>query len=265
MSELQTEDGATFSEEVPETGTVTDGSELAPDTGENQEQKTEGFNQEAANKAINKKHFQFKEAERQQKAAEDRANELEAKLQTMEQGSEPVVPAIPDPYSENYEAEVKAYGEAIQRKTQFDQRAQFAQEQQSRTQQEAQQAEDKRFDILLSEFTDRSTKLGLDKKDVDQASITVAQYGINPDLALFLLEDSEGPLITKYLAANTFELESLANMNPMQAAIQVNSAIRQRASSMKPQVSGAPDPADVLQGNGAPEQESPLLKGATFE
>ena len=265
MSELQTEDGATFSEEVPETGTVESGAELAPASGEGHEQKPEGFNQEAANKAINKKHFQMKEAERSAEASRKEAEELRVKLQTMEQGSEPIVPAIPDPYSENYEAEVKAYGEAIQQKTQFDQRAVFAQEQQSRTQQEAQQAEDKRVNDLLSGFNNRATQLGLDQNEIDQAGDTVAQYGINRDLVMFLLEDAEGPLITKYLAKNPLELEALRVMNPMQAAIKVNSEIRQRASSMKPQVSGAPDPAEVLQGNGAPEQESPLIKGATFE
>lgn len=265
MSELQTEDmGAVDNTEVIDTGTVENGAELAPASGEGHEQKPEGFNQEAANKAINKKHFQFKEAERQQKAAEDRASELEAKLQSMEQGSEPVVPAIPDPYSENYEAEVKAYGEAIQRKTQFDQRQQFAQEQQSRTQQEAQQAETKRVNDLISGFNDRATQLGLDQTEIDQAGDTVAQYGINQDLVFFLLEDNEGPLITKYLAANPLELEALRNMNPMQAAIKVNSEIRERASSLKPQVSNAPEPPETINGGGVVESPNPWVSGGSF-
>lgn len=267
MSELQTDDvGTTENVEAISAGTVTDGSDLAPDTGANQEQKPEGaVDQESINKAINKKHFQYKEEERKRLAAEKEAEELKSRLQKLEMGSEPNVPPIPDPYDEDYETKVKARDEALMRKVEFDARQRIASEQQERTQKEAQEAEKKRIESLAQGFDNRATQLGLDVNAVRSAGDVVVNYGIGEELAIFLLEDKEGPLITTYLAENPLEIEELRQMSPLQAAIKINSEVRTKASARKPQVSAAPEPADILSGNGAPEDNRPLIRGAKFE
>lgn len=251
--------------ETVATGTVTDGAELAAATGENQEQKTEGFNQEAANKAINKKHFQYKEEERQRKATEAENKRLQSELETLKQGEAPVVPDIPDPFSDNYEDQIKARDEALMRKAAYDKQQEFVANQQANAQKQTEEAEQKRFDGLVSGFNSNAVKLGLDAQEVERAGNTVAQYGISADVASYILEDSEGPLIAKFLAANPLEIESLNTLSPMQAAIKLNNEIRTKAASLKPQISNAPDPADILSGGGVPEGQSPLLSGATFE
>jgi len=93
MSELQTEEaGAELPLETAnvEAGTAESGADLAAASGDDHEQSTNnGIDQEAVNKAINKKHFQMKEAERKAEASDKRAQELEVRLQKLEQGDDP--------------------------------------------------------------------------------------------------------------------------------------------------------------------------------
>lgn len=264
MSELPTEEAGAELLAEANPGTVESGAELATASVEGHETKTDGIDQEAVNKAINKKHFQMKEAERNAEASDKRANELEARLQKLEQGEDPIIPAIPDPYSETYEADIKARDEAITRKAQFDSQQTFAADQATRTQNEQMQANQTRVDGLLTEYNDRSVKLGLDPNKVEAAGNRVVDYGISADLANFILADEEGPLITQYLADNPMELDGLARMTPMQAAVRVNSVVREKAASLKPQISQAPEPTEVLNGRGAPEGTDPWLAGGTY-
>lgn len=265
MSELQTEEtGAELPAEV-DAGTVESGADLAAASGGDHEQSTsDSIDQDAVNKAINKKHFQMKEAERKAEASDKRAGELEARLQKLEQGDEPVIPPIVDQYDEDYEAKVKARDEAIQRKWQFDSQQKTAADQATRTQNEQVQAQQAKVDGLVSEYNDRSVKLGLDATKVESAGNRVVEYGISADLAQFILADPEGPLITTYLAENPLELDRLGKMTPMQAAVRVNSTIREKAAPLKPKVTQAPEPAEVLNGRGAPEGKEPWLQGVKY-
>ncbi len=268
MSELQTEEtGADLNQGTAEVdaGTVESGADLAAASGGDHEQSTDdNFNKEAANKAINKKHWEAREAERKADAATKRADDAEARLQKLEQGDEPVIPPIVDQYDEDYEAKVKARDEAIQRKAQFDFQQKNVADQATRTQNEQVQAQQAKVDGLVTEYNDRSTKLGLDAKKVDDAGMRVVDYGISAELAQFILADEEGPLITTYLADNPLELDRLGKLSPMQAAVRVNSVIREKAASLKPKVTQAPEPAEVLNGRGAPEGKEPWLQGVKY-
>lgn len=264
MSELQTEEVVAETPANTEAGTVESGAELATASVEGHETKTDGIDQEAVNKAINKKHFQMKEAERNAEASDKRANELEARLQKLEQGEDPVIPPPVDPYADDYEEKTRQRDEAITRKAKFDSQQQFAADQVTRTQNEQMQANQTRVDGLLTEYYDRTVKLGLDPNKVEAASNRVVDYGISADLANFILADEEGPLITQYLADNPMELDGLARMTPMQAAVRVNSIVREKAASLKPQISQAPEPTEVLNGRGAPEGTDPWLSGGTY-
>lgn len=268
MSELQTEEaGAELPQETAnvEAGTAESGADLAAASGDDHEQSTNnGIDQEAVNKAINKKHFQMKEAERNAEASEKRAQELEARLQKLEQGDDPVIPPIVDPYDEDYEAKTKARDEAILGKAQFDFQQTAVADQASRTQQEQVRADQARVDGLVTEYTDRATKLGLDAKKVDDAGDKVVAYGISADLAQFILADEEGPLITTYLADNPLELDRLGKLSSMEAAVRINSIVREKAASLKPKITQAPEPAEVLSGRGAPEGKDPWLSGVKY-
>jgi hypothetical protein len=267
MSELHTDSVESVDDftEATETGTGETGAELAPATGDNQEEKTsQDFNQESVNKAINKKHFQMKEAERRAEAAQKEAEELKARLQKLEQGPEPTIPSIPDPYSETYEQDMVAYSEAVAKKAEFDANQRFANEQKARQQQEAQEQQQKALQEKVTQYRTNAQSLGLDPDDVDRAGDAVVNYGISADVASFLLEDKDGPLITKYLADNPMEIERLSTMSPMMAAIAVNNDLRERASVYRPKTTSAPAPPETLSGGGVPSDD-PRLKGVIFE
>ena len=129
----------------------------------------------------------------------------------------------------------------------------------------AERAEQERLKGLVESYDKQVVKLGLNAEEVRKAGDVVVSYGISGELAEFIAGDSDGPLITKYLANNPLELDDLRNMSPIQAALKINSDIRSAASTLKPQATGAPDPAETLSGRGAGEKVSPLIKGANFE
>jgi hypothetical protein len=151
------------------------------------------------------------------------------------------------------------------RKAQQDAQKQSAIAQQTAQKEVAEKANQERIQGLIDEYDKRIGTLGLDANDIARAGKTVVDYGISGDVAEFILQQEEGPLITKYLADNPLELDELRNMPPIDAALRINSTIKQAASALKPQASEAPDPAETLAGRGAGEQVSQFIKGAKFE
>lgn len=250
-----------------DTGTVNEsGSELAADSGEGHEkQPDESVNQDAVQAVINKKHWEAKEAERKALAAEQNAKELQAKLDSLTAEQDPVVPDIPDPYDDDYELKVKARDEALLRKANFDAQQQYAQYQSQQAQQAQVQQQQQKNQEIMNEFSDRTTKLGLDKQEIAQAAQKLASYGMREDLASYVMQQEEGPLLMAHLSNNYQDLEKLHTLNPMDVGTFVSTVLAPKAASRKPKISQAPEPTDVLSGSGAAESTSPLLKGAKFE
>lgn len=277
MSELQTEqvdNGVKLDTDNIETETIVDeaagtddlsGSDLAPDTEEKQE-KSEHLDQDKANHAINKQHAKYREEERKRKASDARVAELEEKLGKLDaEPADVIIPPLPDPYDEDFTEKMEARDAALVQKTQQDATKQSAQAGKEAQRVEAEQANQTRIDNLVTGYDENATKLGLNIDAIKAAGAKVVEYGISGELAEFILADEDGPLITQYLADNPIELDKFNTMSPINAALRINSVIRQAASKRKPQVSAAPDPTEVLSGNGAPPKESPFLAGATFE
>ena len=244
-----------------ETATTESGAELATATGEHQDKTDDGVQ-----KAINKQHAKYREEERLKIAAQNEARVLKEKLDAIEAEKKVViVPPVPDPYDEDYEAQVKARDEAIKRQATQDAQQQNVIEQQTAAQEAANRADQDHVQSLVDDYTKRIVTLGLDRVEMESAGRTVVEAGISGEIAEFILQQEDGPLITKYLAANPIELDDLRHLPPIQAALKINSDIRLAASAMKPQASTAPDPAETLTGRGAGEQKNPLIAGATFE
>jgi len=262
MSELQPDEITPESEELE---TAEGGAELAPATGETQDKTEDGTN-ENVQKAINKQHAKYREEERLKIAAQNEAKELKEKLAAFEaEKGDIIVPEMPDPYDDNYEEKVKARDEAITQKATQNAQKQTVIEQQNANQEAANRAEQEQIQSLINDYDKRIVKLGLDVNMIKKAGEKVVEYGITGDLAEFILQQEDGPLITQYLAENPVQVDELRNMTPIQAALKINSDIKLAASAMKPQASNAPDPAETLSGRGAGEQKNPLIAGATFE
>jgi hypothetical protein len=264
--ELQTSGITLDSIETEEAATTEEGgAELATATGENQA-KNEDSAQDNVQKAINKQHAKYREEERKRIAAEREAQELKERLDAIEaEKREVTVPEMPDPYDDDYETKAAAREDAIRRQAEQEAQKKLILEQQNAQKEAADRAEQERILGLATEYDNRIDTLGLDRAKLAAAAKTVMDYGLSDELAEFILDIEDGPLITQYLADNLLELDELRHMTPINAALRISTTVREAASTLKPQASSAPDPTETLSGRGAPDQVSSLIKGATFE
>lgn len=283
MSKLQPEDGYTFDDdetatEVEEVAPVddvnepegqqdedSDGSESAPDKTPNEEVvKFDEKQQEVFNKAIAEKVHKRREAERKAEKLEKELEELKAKFP---QQTRPEVPQVRDPLALN-DAEFADYqarrDKALRDQAAYDARQQFIQQQNEQMQQRKAQAQHEALVEDVKTYSSRATKLGVKAEELQEAGNAVAQYGIDEQLVQYILQDDHGPLITKYLAKNPLELETLRNMSPVMAAARIATSIKQKASALKPKVNSAPDPIDLPSRSGSAQKKAGPV-GATFE
>ena len=102
------------------------------------------------------------------------------------------------------------------------------------------------------------------QEELQAAGNIIGQFGIQDDVANYILEEEQGPLITTYLSKNLLELEKLKDMSPAAAAVYIATTVKQKAAALKPKVNSAPDPLEQPHGAGkAPKPRGP--QGAVFE
>lgn len=219
--------------------------------------------QEVFNKAIAKKTFELRETERRLEAER---HERERYALELEKYRAPVldIPPMPDPYEDGYEQKVRARDQAIALKAAHDAQNYQRQQAQQAQEQEASYRRQQDLERSVSEYKSNALKFGVKQEELTQAAQTVANYGINEDLAMAIIQDEQGALITTYLADNIEDLDKVVRMTPIQAAMYIASVVKPKAQARKPKVSSAPEPTLAVRGNGAPESKSPLLKGVTY-
>lgn len=219
--------------------------------------------QEVFNKAIAKKTFELRETERRLEAERQ---ERERYALELEKYRAPVldIPPMPDPYEDGYEQKVRARDQAIALKAAHDAQNYQRQQAQQAQEQEANYRRQQELERSVSEYKSNALKFGVKQDELTQAAQTVANYGINEDLAMAIIQDEQGALITTYLADNIEDLDKVVRMTPIQAAMYIASVVKPKAQARKPKVSNAPEPTLAVRGNGAPESKSPLLKGVTY-
>ena len=215
---------------------------------------------------VNKQHRKYRDAEREAKQAKAEADKLKQELEELKaQSVDLTVPPIPDPYSENFEEQVRVRDEAIARKTKHEAAQSDLEKRAKQNEQDALESQKAEEAKQVEAFDANMVTLGLNPIEVKQAAETLLDYGLSDTLQDIVLEDSDGPLFVQYLANNPLELESLNGMSALQMVKVLDSDIRQKASLLKPKTSRAPDPPETLTGGGVTELEDPLLKGARFE
>lgn len=236
----------------------------APEGQQDQNQQTDVELTEAAKKAVGKQHFKFREEERGHAATKQQLEEAQAKLVAIEAAKpKPEIPPMPDSFDEDFDTKMAARDQAIISKAQFDaQQGVFAQQQESVKQAQV-DAQAKTINDAVAVYQSKTTELGLKQEEIDAAGNIVAGY-VSQDVAMFLLSDPDGPLMTKHLADNPLELDALRNMTPMQAAITLNSTVRAASQKLKPQQTNTPAPAETLDGGVIPENKSSWLQGGTY-
>jgi len=270
MSELQSDSIESDLTEQSVIENQNDGVDLATTSEAEHEEKPqvddEVAKQEAINKAINKKHFEAKQAERERDEARAKLAELQKAEQERQAATVGNIPPAPDPFDDDYEVKAMAREDAIRKQASFEAENQVLLQQQQRQQQEQAQAKAVAQSEAITAYAAKANELGVKQDELQAAGNTVAQYGLSDDLIMHILKDSEGPLITKHLAANPQEGFQLASMSPYAVGSFLD-GIKQKASALKPKTTEAPPPAERLSGNGVDTNKGQFhhIGGAKFE
>ncbi len=215
-------------------------------------------------KALAKLAFEKRVADREAKQLREELEKLRANLP---QQSRPVVPELPDPLTmtdDQHRKFMEQRDAALAQRAAWDAQQQMLNEQKQRAEQERQRQQQEAVLKAAETYTARAVQLGVKPDELHQAGNMVAQYGIDANLAEMILQDEQGPLITKYLSQNIMELAELNNLPVTQAAVRIATIIKQKAAALKPKVSTAPAPPQPVRSGGIGHKDYGI-EGATYE
>lgn len=223
-------------------------SDSSPDSGENHEDKHNGF-QQRINKVTADKYAEKRRADALQKELE----ELKKSSPTSEPVTTPTPqstarPELPDDiYDEKkmrkYHNDMIAYNERIAQEA--SQKAAGNWEQQQKAEAQKQQQSQ-----ILQSWQQNAIKDGVDFDKLHAAEQVVNQAGISEQLATHIMRDANGPKIATYLADNPALLYEVISMNPTDAAVKIATEVKPQALSTTPKVSSAPEPIAEINGGG---------------
>ena len=243
--------------------------EESGDTGDNQESnESKPLFSEEGQKVFNAKMAEAKRQTRELEAEKQKyADQLQQMQSQLPQNQRPSVPELPDRYDfdsdEDYRQASATRDAKMRELVNFETQERFKQVQAQRQQEQGQRAAQEQMKTTLTEFQQNAVKVGIESSELNQNIETVNSYGIDQNLGIHIMSRPDGPLITKYLAANPGELDRLNQSDPYTAASIVATEIAQKAANLKPRTTNAPDPLSPLRGSGStPKERGP--KGATF-
>lgn len=252
--------------DAQETEHTDDSSGMATETGKDGKKPTVTpflpDQQAIFDKAMHERTFRLREVERQLEAERQ---ERERVAKELEKLRAPVaeIPPMPDPYEDGYEQKVRARDQAIALRAAHESQNYQQQQAQLARQQEAERRQQEQIAESVTAYKANATKLGIKQEELTQAAQTVANYGINEDLAMAIINDDQGALITTYLAENIDDLDKVVRMTPIRAAMYIASVVKPKAQARKQKISSAPEPTTALRGNGA--ERSSLPKGYSIK
>jgi len=265
MSELENQVDEIEQDEIEEVNEVEpqddEVSELAPEQEaepEQNEEEAHKVNQDKINQVINKKHREAKEWQEKYEA-------LAKQQQQNAQPDAPEIPPMPDPFDDDYAEKVKQRDEALRKRSVYEAEQQLRQQIAQQQAQQAQQQQIAQMKEATESYVKKAKEYGITPEQLQEYGTTAAQY-VSDDLALAIVQDPDGALLTKYLASNPMEAMQLQSMNPYQVVMHIERNIRPKAQALKPKKTSAPQPTTKVDASGANvKTESPLLKGARFE
>ena len=213
--------------------------------------------QQIFNEAVGQKVKATRAAERKLQDVERQLEEANSKIP---QAARPEVPAMPNPYEDDYESQMAVRDDAIRQAASFDGReaadlAQAQRNEQAANRQRQQAALDRE-----QVFYGEADKQGIKKAELDVAAGVVGSYGLNPDLVNEIMKDEQGGAIVMHLAKNPLTIEQLNGASYLEVG-NVYAEIRKSATVKK---ISAPSPsAPVVGGGVAKPSRGPA--GATYE
>jgi len=244
-----------------ETSTVV--STETPEVTENKEEVVEEkvFSKTDVNKMFSDRHKDGLKEQDEIRTLKERNEELQSQIP---QNVRPVIPEMPDTLDENFDVLMKERDAKIVEVTQFDNAQVTADTLAANQQQQNTQAVQDSVNKSVDGYKDRAIKLGMTQIEVEAAGQKLINMGLNGELAMHILDESHGPVITKYLSENLIEFDAINRMTPMQAAVEIATNIKQKAIDSHKPGEKVPAPVDNLDGPGAVEGEGGPV-GATYE
>jgi hypothetical protein len=244
--DASTDEPITMSDLEADTEVVTPEPDSSTAPVEKQEEKNADPFQERINKVTAQKYEQQR-----------RADGLEAELQKARANVvQPIVPSgTPTPPDmpedvydseamQNYHTNMVAYNQTVADNaatSAYEKQNQLAQEQ---TQQAAQQQ-------TVSTFVENAIRDGIDTDKLRVAEQTLVQAGITPQLGEYLMKDKHGGKVAEYLHDNPAVMHEMLALDPVTAAVRIETEIKTKALSQTPKVSNAPEPIPEISGSGA--------------
>lgn len=216
---------------------------------------------EAAQKVINRKHFQYHEERRKRLKLEERVKELEANTK---QESQPIIPDVPDVMDPKYAEKMQARDNAIIAFAKYNETQQASQAQQQRELEDNQRQAALKNQERLQTFLQEGIKHGITQEESLKQQAEIIPF-INAEIANFLLDDSEGPLLVKHLSTDYMALSKISELPPLQAAAFIKTQISPKIQKFKKQPTRTPEPPDDLPSGGRAKQQQEFLKGVIFE
>ena len=211
------------------------------------------------NKVIAQKAFESREHKRE---AESLRQELAAIKEREAILKEPMILPVPDQYDDNYAEQMEARDKSIQDKAQYDASQRVRAEHAEYQRQQQNQEQINQVNERGNKYKENSIKLGVDQAQLGEAANIVANYGIRQDVAMELLSEEQGPLITMYLAQNPQALDAINTANAISLG-NVWNDIKTKASSLQTKTTSTPDPVETQKGSGVgPKNRGPA--GATY-
>jgi hypothetical protein len=243
------------------------GPELATETQhEVTAEPTEAEKEAKRQAAFNKQYGEKKRLERER----DEARAEIAKMQQVQQPTNaPEVGDFPNEFdydtTEDFESAKTRFVTNVRANEQYAQSQQHTYNTQQAENNRVAAEQQEKLNANLVSYTASAKKNGISDQELQTAANSVYEYGITPDLTHAILADPDGPLLTKYLAANPQEVQNLVSMNPYAAGAHMIN-LKAKAATLKPKTSSTPSPTtDISGGGGDVTRDSPLIKGATFE
>ena len=235
-------------QEVATNDSVVASETTAPVEGESEQQVDEvEVAKQKANDAFNKQYGQLKQGERDLATANDKLAKFQQADRDRQAAQVGEIPAMPDYFDDDFDAKVKQRDEALIAQANFNAQNNAYIQQQDFNQQQAAQAQQVKVQESMTSYSQKATELGIKQDELQAAGNAVANYGLSDDLVMHILNEPDGPLITKHLAANPQDGYKLAQMSPFAVGSFLD-GIKAKASALKPKTSNAPAPVDNLQG-----------------
>jgi len=222
--------------------------------------------QDKANAAFNKQYGQLKQGERDLATANDQLAKFQQADRDRQAAQVGEIPAMPDAFDDDFDAKVKQRDDALIAQANFNAQNNAYLQQEQFSQQQAAQVKAAKVQESMASYSQKATELGIKQEELQAAGEQVATYNLSQDLVMHILADSDGPLITKHLAANPQDGYQLASMSPF-AVGQFLDNIKTKASALKPKTSNAPAPGTNLNGQGVNLEDSQYkyIGGSTID